>query len=255
MQRKKDQDFSDQLRIEQNMIDYVDQKDCLNFIEENMMRQVSQYTSLRLVCLMSHLNDGLSSNNYKHLVSLYLQSYGHDHILTLFNLKKLGLLVAQNQITSPNQHSKNLSNLSGLAIANKVTSVMSIRRFRLTVKRLNLIPQNKDDKYDLRNPPDAGYVFGGTFIPVICRLLQLIIIDKHPNLEEMLKCLQGRYSCMNRSVSAISSNSPVLVFFIGGVSFAEVSALRYLAKKLNLQLFIATTSVINGNSFLKQLMP
>lgn len=46
----------------------------------------------------------------------------------------------------------------------------------------------------------------------------------------------------------------VLVYFIGGVTFAEVAALRFLNTLFPDKRFVvATTSIINGNSALEQL--
>ena len=38
----------------------------------------------------------------------------------------------------------------------------------------------------------------------------------------------------------------VLVYFIGGITFAEVTVLRYLAKTYNKDIYIATTNITNG---------
>ncbi len=45
--------------------------------------------------------------------------------------------------------------------------------------------------------------------------------------------------------------------FIGGITFAEVAALRFLSKQpsCNAEFVIATTKVINGNSFLSEFIP
>ena len=47
----------------------------------------------------------------------------------------------------------------------------------------------------------------------------------------------------------------VLVFYIGGVTMAEVAALRWLSARegTGMKYIIATTSVITGNSFLQTL--
>lgn len=44
----------------------------------------------------------------------------------------------------------------------------------------------------------------------------------------------------------------MLVVFIGGVTFAEIAALRWMASRpgSNCNIVIATTKLINGNTFL-----
>lgn len=48
----------------------------------------------------------------------------------------------------------------------------------------------------------------------------------------------------------------VLVVFIGGVTYAEVSALRFLSQKglVNADFVVATTKVVNGSSLLRTLV-
>ena len=59
------------------------------------------------------------------------------------------------------------------------------------------------------------------------------------------------------SLSSDSSSSSIvtLVFFVGGVTYAEISALRYLSSlKDGHEYVVATTSIINGNKLLKPLI-
>jgi len=52
-----------------------------------------------------------------------------------------------------------------------------------------------------------------------------------------------------------AARSVKLVFFIGGVTFAELSALRWWAKQEEgLDLIIATTKIINGDTLLDSLV-
>ncbi len=250
MERKKEVNFSEQLRIEHNMIEGVDSKLCLNFIEEGIIRQFSPIISLRLISLYSITQSGIPNKDYKNLIKLFVQSFGHQHIWTFFNLKKLGILVESSQISFTNAN----NSMNKMSVSR---SSESIRKFRQTVKRLNLIPQISQD-IDVRKPKDCSYVFGGAYIPVICRVVELLSETKNSE-EEISKLLQGRFVYFNQQMN--SSNytravpKAVLVFFIGGVTYAEISALRFLAKQKGIQILIATTSVINGITFLRQIMP
>jgi hypothetical protein len=45
-----------------------------------------------------------------------------------------------------------------------------------------------------------------------------------------------------------------LVFFVGGVTFAEISALRFLSSRMDgRDIIVGATSIINGNTFLESL--
>jgi hypothetical protein len=252
MERKKEINFSEQLRIEHNMIEGVDSKLSLNYIEEGIIRQFSPIVSLRLISLYSITQSGIANKDYKNLVKLFVQSFGHQHIWTFFNLKKLGILVESSQISFTNANTS-LNSMNKMSVSR---SSESIRKFRQTVKRLNLIPQLSQDSYDVRKPKDCGYVFGGAYIPVICRVVELLSEAKNSD-EEISKLLQGRFVYQQTNSTNYTKAVPkaVLVFFVGGVTYAEISALRFLAKQKGIQILIATTSVINGTTFLRQIMP
>jgi hypothetical protein len=69
-------------------------------------------------------------------------------------------------------------------------------------------------------------------------------------------------SSSSSSSSASSAPAPddaknwpvVLVYMIGGMTFAEVAALRFWAKRAHVRLLMATSQMINGNSFVDQLV-
>jgi len=46
----------------------------------------------------------------------------------------------------------------------------------------------------------------------------------------------------------------MMVFYIGGVTYAEIAALRQVAKKGDYDVLIATTKVFNGTSLMRSLM-
>ena len=55
-----------------------------------------------------------------------------------------------------------------------------------------------------------------------------------------------------RRVQSTSRNKVTLIVFIGGVTFAEISSVRFLSKQLPDQDFvIATTKIINGQTLLE----
>jgi len=49
----------------------------------------------------------------------------------------------------------------------------------------------------------------------------------------------------------------MLVFFVGGITFMEIAALRFLSRQANspYTVLICTTKLINGNTFVRSMMP
>lgn len=60
---------------------------------------------------------------------------------------------------------------------------------------------------------------------------------------------------MGPSVAAGGRRKPVtLVFFIGGVTYAEISALRLLSENTGRDFIVATTQLMNGRSTVSDLL-
>ena len=55
--------------------------------------------------------------------------------------------------------------------------------------------------------------------------------------------------------SGLREKKVMLVYYIGGVTFGEIAALRFLSDKPDFpfRIIICTTKLINGNSFVKDL--
>ncbi|RXI07509.1 hypothetical protein DVH24_005282 [Malus domestica] len=171
-----------------------------------------------------------------------LHSYGFEHMVTLNNLEKAGLL--KKQETKSNW---------------------------LTVKRaLQLVVEDTDTA----NPNDISYVFSG-YAPLSIRLIQQAVRSGWRPIEEILRLLPGPHSEIRRgrfssspsvdtlqghsaSVDKVSDGrrSVVLVVFIGGVTFAEISALRFLSAQEGMayDLIIGTTKMANGRTLTETFM-
>lgn len=290
MERKKESLFVERLKCERDLIENRDVRKCINCIENCIIRQVSPLLSLRLLCLLSITQDGLSSRDSRDLIKLFTQSFGHEHISTFHNLKKLGLFVEHSHQTAINTSGSESSPSPGIpgakyhasqSLGAKTSSSSSLpyfftskSKYKTIVKKLNLIPVLKEkESYDVRSPSDAAFVYGGSYIPIICPLLDLFLNknSNQSNFDEILKVLPGvrcssslgQKFCIKNSNNHVSAaNNPtsaspkvILIYFVGGVTFAEISALRFVAQKKSIKIMIATTGIMNGNQLMKQMMP
>ncbi|GER51258.1 vacuolar protein sorting [Striga asiatica] len=168
-----------------------------------------------------------------------LHSYGFEHIATLDNLEKAGLFRKQDSKSN-----------------------------WLTIKRaLQLLVEDTDTA----NPKDISYVFSG-YAPLSVRLVQQAIRSGWRPVEEILRLLPGPHSEIKRggfssipsydtlpgSLNSLEKHADgrralVLVIFIGGVTFAEISALRFLSSQEGMayELIIGTTKIVNGQSLIE----
>uniref|UniRef100_A0A6N2M0W2 Uncharacterized protein n=1 Tax=Salix viminalis TaxID=40686 RepID=A0A6N2M0W2_SALVM len=228
--------FLSRLDMEQTLIEAQSYDICLDYIEELIHKQEPLVSVLRLLIIFSITNSGLPKKNFDHLRRELLHSYGFDHIAMLNNLEKAGLLKKQH-----------------------------------TIKRaLQLVVEDTDTA----NPNDIAYVFSG-YAPLSIRLVQQAVRSGWRPMEEILKLLPGPHSETKRGGFSSSPSfdtlhgasaavdrvadgrrSLVLVVFIGGVTFAEISALRFLSAQETMayDLIIGTTKIVSGNTLTETYM-
>uniref|UniRef100_A0A8C6L665 VPS33B late endosome and lysosome associated n=1 Tax=Nothobranchius furzeri TaxID=105023 RepID=A0A8C6L665_NOTFU len=228
-------------------------RECISYIEEHINRQVSMIESLRLLCLLSATENGLLPKDFRSLKAQYLQSYGVDHLLTFSNLKQLGLLVEQQPGETLTVMESRVGKLVNDKTAGKLTDAFSSLakkgNFRALSRRLNLVPKS-DEEYDLRVPRDMAYVFSGAYVPLSCKLIEQVLEkDGWTGLEEVTRLLNGHEFAPKNNAQRV-----VLVMFLGGCTFSEISALRFLGREKGYKFIVVTTSIINSSRLIEALL-
>ncbi|KAK1892700.1 Vacuolar protein sorting-associated protein 33A [Dissostichus eleginoides] len=113
-----------------------------------------------------------------------------------------------------------------------------------------------------QNPNDISYVYSG-YAPLSIRLTQVLARPGWRSIEEVLKMLPGPHFEERQQLPAglhkkrqQGENRTTLVFFLGGVSYAEIAALRFLSQMEDsgMEYIIATTKLLNGTTWIKSLM-
>lgn len=261
MKKKTEENFQERLQKERDIIEIVAVKDCLNYIEDVINRQDPFVSALRLMCLLSIAQNGLSSSDYKSLATQFRQSYGSKYLITLRNLKKVGLLVQQPPLLSGKSGKVEKSaSVMASKIAEKVVTAVAFPRyssFKTITRKFNLITSDEDST-DLKNPQNMNYVFGGAYVPLFGRITEQVIVnDSFKSLEDGMKLLPGStiVNCKTDKYPVPKSTKVVIVYILGGVTYAEVAALRLLPKLYDCKVVIATTSLISGNSLIRMLSP
>ncbi|XP_027928897.1 vacuolar protein-sorting-associated protein 33 homolog isoform X2 [Vigna unguiculata] len=212
--------FLGQLDMEHTIVESQSYDICFDYIEELIHKQEPLTTVLRLLILFSITNSGLPKKHFDYFRRELLHSYGFEHVAMLNNLEKAGLFKKQ----------ESKSNW-------------------VTIKRaLQLVVEDTDTA----NPNDIAYVFSG-YAPLSIRLVQHAIRSGWRPVEEILKLLPGPHLETKRggfsnspsfdTLSGVSTTSLakvpdgrralVLVVFVGGVTFAEISALRFFSTQVD----------------------
>lgn len=269
--------FNRVLEVQQNLAAGADPTTQHDTISELISRDVPLRTVLRLLCLESVMNGGLRARDLENFKREILHAYGHQHLVTLTSLEKLGLLTSR---------SSGAANLVGSQSA-KPGSQTDYNRVRRTLQLIF-------DDVNESEPDDIAYTYSG-YAPLSVRLVQCVLQKSYlatlaakdrgsggaqqiaamastagtqgwRPFEDALKSVRGTtvdetQTGEEKAVRArqILSNTKdggqvktVVIFFLGGVCRAEIAAVRWVGRKLmeegkNLRLLICTTAVLTGD--------
>jgi len=216
------EDYRQMLKLEDEITaQSTSSQSCLDTVEDIMDDQKPFHEALRLLCLLSLVNNGIKAKQLDQLKRTFLQSYGFEHMLTLANMERAGLLRYQ--------HGK-----SGWSTIK--------RQFNLFVE-------------DGAADQDISYAYSG-YAPLSVRLVQMTRSQPKGwmSLRDALSLLHGPAQELQQPDSNSAKEqdgnktSIVLVCFLGGVTSGEIAALRRLAELEDgrRRFLIMTTEFINS---------
>uniref|UniRef100_A0A672SPR5 Vacuolar protein sorting-associated protein 33B-like n=1 Tax=Sinocyclocheilus grahami TaxID=75366 RepID=A0A672SPR5_SINGR len=258
MKKKAKQDFQELLKTEHSLLEGFEIRECITYIEEHINRQVSMIDSLRLLCLLS------ITENAVYLMNICSIIYGIEHLLTFANLRQLGLLEEQQAGETLTVMESKVGKLVTDKTVGKLTDAFSSlakkSNFRALSKRLALVPKSGEE-YDLRVPRDMAYVFSGAYIPLSCKLIEQVMErDGWTGLEEVARMLNRQEFAVTGGCSSSEARNKtdaqriVLVMFLGGCTYSEISALRFLGKERGCRFIVVTTAITNSARLLEALL-
>ncbi|XP_068694332.1 vacuolar protein sorting-associated protein 33B-like isoform X2 [Montipora foliosa] len=233
LKTKTKENFERRLRAEHDLLELIEDKEDVDYIEDCIIKRANPYKTLQLLCLFSLTRGGVEPKLCQTLRHRFLQSFGHEYMLTFSALKQLGLF------TELEPQRKGM--------------------FKILNKRLNLIPKDAD-KIDLKNPKQMAYVFSGAYTPISCKLVEQVLLNGMPTFEEMSRLL-GVASFSSRMTPSARSHTSMndagskctLVMFLGGCTFSEISAIRLLSNRLGYRIIVAATAIVNGTRLLESI--
>ncbi|KAG8721038.1 hypothetical protein FRC08_016158 [Ceratobasidium sp. 394] len=239
--------FNKSLEIQQNLLSGYDPNTQLSSIEDLIYQQAPLSVTLRLICLACITQGGIKQKILDNLKREVLQAYGYNLLPLLLALENLGLLnPPPTKPATPFPYS-------------------SLR------KSLRLLTDSPED-----NPTDISFTYSG-YAPLSCRLVQAVVqkgavlgagsntdtgtrqAQAHPivgwkGFEDVVKTIPGDTVDVIQTPGAPvkdPTGSTTLVFFLGGCTFTEVAALRWMSKQIKGRRFlIGTSGMINGSTLL-----
>ncbi|KAJ1532196.1 hypothetical protein ONE63_000816 [Megalurothrips usitatus] len=241
--------------MEQNMLEGTNRRSVQTYIEENVVTGGGgKLANLRLMCLLSLTQDGLFSEDAWSLKNQFLHAYGYHLLPGLHNLENLGLLSTSSGALGSGLVTGSVGDATG-RLANKVAQVVSLPKrssFQVLRQKLKLFSSNRDD-LNLKQPTDMSYVYGGAYIPVTCQLVHQII-KKEISFDDIVnQLIPGSFVSPTKASTDFLPRSFV-IFFNGGVTYAEVAAFQLLEQITGTRIIVASTSVVNGSTLINSVL-
>lgn len=285
MKHTRTDQFSRLLEVQQNLAAGADPSSQHDAIEELISRDAPITEVLRILCLESCIAGGIKPRELESFKILILQAYGYQHLLTLDALEKLQLLLSR---ASPMAMM--------IPMSGAPTNTGTKTNYTYLRKALRLIV----DEVNEHDPNDIAYVYSG-YAPLSVRLVQCILQKQYlasitrggnannsavvgssgasqgwRGFDEAVKHVRGQtfdevQKGEDKAVKARAlltgsgERKTVFVVFLGGITFTEIAALRFIAKKeegiyghsissflltgciARKRIIICTTSIISGN--------
>ena len=226
---------------EQPLLSNVQPRDLYNFYDEFLYSKKDLTSLIKLMIIESLTQNGIIG--YQKLKREILNIFGFQKIFLFRDLEALGWVKEREP-----KKLKTLKNLSELNYAQ-------------ILEKLQLI--NED--YNPQVVNDCSYVLNG-FCPIGLKIIEKAIMGQWGTIIDTLKKIPGETSYPeNETVISNPTNEKnlMLIIFIGGVTYAEIEAIRLLNRKFKddfnkkrrkqTQFIILTTSILNSKKVLNGL--
>lgn len=268
--------FSKKLEVEQNLVGgIINTVSALDLVSDLIDRQAPLIQVLRLMCLQCQVFNGLPVKLYTQYQKEVCQSYGYHHIATLNNLERTGLLFKQTDVTGskfnavskafrlvvdevderePNDISYVYSGYAPLSVRLVQCGVVANTKFsggsRLNSAALSATIGGFVSALASTTNPNTSN--NGTLGPGWSKFEDVLRLVPGPTFDEL-----PRFQSKPDPASELGLTSKlVVVVFIGGCTYAEIAALRYLSQtdEDNRKFIIITTHILSGDSILLPLI-
>lgn len=194
-----------------------------SFYDKELGNKSDMFILLKLICIENMTQKKIKESIFDKLKKDFLLTYGFQEIFLWNNLEKLGIL------------SKKESRIP----------------YDYIIRKLHLIEEN----VDLKNPNDPAYSYGG-YCPITIRLIEKAIKEGWNRLKTELNIIE-RINLFpsekdeNEILNPKDHQNFILLVFIGGITYGEIDAIRYLNESCPKHKFIIlTTGIINSKRFL-----
>jgi hypothetical protein len=188
-----------------------------------ILKKENLYKVYRLLCIYSLSEGGFKGKHYEVLKKELVETYGFEQLEVLSLLSQANILY--------NRDTKKIK--------------CPFAQFKKPQKLINL-------DYDTEDPNRKSFPYNA-YTPLSIKVIENAFKGTWMN-GDLVDKLPGYTSVSGDPRNAAGSKTQkkvVVLYMIGGITYAEVSCLRYVAKQYNIELLIATTNIINYRRILQ----
>ncbi|KAI5237854.1 Sec1-like protein [Aureobasidium subglaciale] len=276
--------FGRVLEVQQNFAAGADPSSMNDNLEELIARDTPLPTILRLLSLESCVAGGIRPRELENLKRQIMYAYGHQHLLTFSSLEKMGLVVPRvsntgylNPMSGTNSGNTDYNSVrktlklfvdevdeqdpTDISYVFSGYAPLSIRLVQCVLQKQMLVRLANPRSVSTGNAANGGGAGGAPataqaagwkgFEDILARV-------KGATVDEVQKGSSGEASQARQTLRGRSGGGrkTTIVFFLGGVTFAEVAALRFMGEQLGdkKKIVIATTGILSGNAAVEAAM-
>jgi len=267
--------FRERWQTERSMLE---SEPCYEYLEDLIASGEPPYRWLRLFCLQSLTSNGIKATRYDSLRREVVQTYGYEFLMVLRALEKGGFLRRRETFFMDSMQTPystlrkalNLinpdvdpSNPQDAAYVSSGYAPMTVRWVQAAMRGYAGLDEA------MKELPAAGGVGvvsggggGGRWVDVEQRwppesLVEALKRKRGPSLGALAKkwTEESRGGGSNDGSSTMEEKPVLLVYFVGGVTFMELAALRFLSRRPSFPYSVVccTTEIVNGGTLLRSL--
>ncbi|KAG8819052.1 hypothetical protein FRC18_012211 [Serendipita sp. 400] len=255
----------------------------LTHLEDLVAEGADRRTILRMMVLASVVSGGIKVKQLESLKRVFLQTYGYELLPTLLSLESLQLLQS-NPLPPSQAHLPSMklpftalrkqlrllieeSEGGTDAMPNDISYVYS-GYAPLSIRLVQCVAQMNAVLASF-NASDSGKGKGKG--KDVSQASEMPKMNAHPivgwkGFEDVINTIPGptvditqtgiESKAQGPSLFPKEQSTTTVVFFLGGCTFTEITAIRWMAKRTRGRRFmIATTGVVSGNSLIESLLP
>ncbi|KZT51079.1 Sec1-like protein [Calocera cornea HHB12733] len=282
--------FNKSLEVQQNLIAGYDVNAQFSTIEDLINREAPLHVVLRLLCLYSITVGGIKPKQLENTKREILQTYGYQYLTLLLHLSSLNLLL---KAPAPAPHlplpslRKHLRLLvddvseqapTDIAYVYSGYAPLSIRLVQCVTMKPAVVAAEMGEKAvgggsgggeaqkegTLKVVPRAHPIMGWKGFDEIVRSVPGETFDEVQRPEGDGTGKVDRESARHRLSAGADGrivlpkghSTTTVVFFLGGCTYTEIAALRWMSRQTRGRKYlICTTSIVNGSSLIDSLSP